>query len=68
MLIRGKLYKHVRDPEGLLGTVPAIGTALAGAVTGRFLKNPRFTFAVALVTIKWLMLYLFYRKRIFLKV
>jgi predicted acyltransferase len=28
-----------RDPEGLLSTVPAIGTALAGALTGRFLKN-----------------------------
>jgi len=42
-LIPGRLYKGVRDPEGLLGTIPAIGTALAGAVTGQLLKNPRFT-------------------------
>jgi predicted acyltransferase len=51
-LIPGQLYIHVpdthppqniRDPEGLLGTIPAIGTALAGAVTGQFLKNARFT-------------------------
>jgi predicted acyltransferase len=42
-LIPGHLYKGVRDPEGLLGTIPAIGTALAGAVTGQFLKNPRYT-------------------------
>ena len=26
-----------------MATVPAIGTALAGAVTGQFLKNPRYT-------------------------
>jgi predicted acyltransferase len=43
LLIPGQLYKGVRDPEGLLATVPAIGTALAGALTGEFLKNPRFS-------------------------
>jgi predicted acyltransferase len=42
-LIPGRLYQGDRDPEGLLGTVPAIGTALAGAITGQFLKNPRYT-------------------------
>jgi len=42
-LIPGRLYKGVRDPEGLLGTIPAIGTALAGVVTGQLLKNPRYT-------------------------
>ncbi len=31
-----------RDPEGILSTVPAIGTALAGAITGQFLKNARY--------------------------
>ena len=31
-----------RDPEGILSTVPAIGTALAGALTGRFLKSERY--------------------------
>ena len=39
MLIPGKLYEKVRDPEGLLATIPAIGTALAGVMTGQFLKD-----------------------------
>ena len=43
LLIPGHLYKDVRDPEGLLATMPAIGTALAGALTGQLLKNPRYT-------------------------
>jgi predicted acyltransferase len=39
----GLLHRNPsRDPEGLLSTVPAIGTALAGALTGRFLKNERY--------------------------
>lgn len=38
-LIPGRLYKGDRDPEGILGTVPAIATALAGAVTGQLLKS-----------------------------
>ena len=42
-LLPGRLYKGVRDPEGLLGTIPAISTALAGAITGQLLKNPRYT-------------------------
>jgi predicted acyltransferase len=42
-LIPGHLYRGDRDPEGLLGTVPAIATALAGAVTGRLLKNERIS-------------------------
>lgn len=42
LLIPGHLYNGDRDPEGLLGTVPAIATALFGAVTGQFLKNARF--------------------------
>jgi predicted acyltransferase len=49
LLIPGQLYHrgadghNIRDPEGLLATVPAIGTALAGALTGQLLKNPRYT-------------------------
>jgi predicted acyltransferase len=43
LLIPGHLYKDVRDPEGLFATLPAIGTALAGALTGQLLKNPRYT-------------------------
>jgi predicted acyltransferase len=40
-LIPGQLYQGDRDPEGLLGSVPAIGTALLGAITGQFLKESR---------------------------
>jgi predicted acyltransferase len=29
------------DPESLLGTLPAIATGLAGALTGRWLRSPR---------------------------
>ncbi len=42
-LIPGHLYVGNRDPEGLLGTVPAIGTALFGALTGEWLKDSRRT-------------------------
>ena len=41
LLIPGKLYRGDRDPEGLLATIPAIATALIGAVTGQFLKDHR---------------------------
>jgi len=41
LLIPGRLHAGNRDPEGLLGTIPAIGTALAGAVTGQYLKSGR---------------------------
>ncbi len=37
-LIPGRLYKGVHDPEGLLATIPAISTALLGALTGLFLS------------------------------
>jgi predicted acyltransferase len=39
MLIPGRLYRGDRDPEGLLATVPAIATALAGVLTGQLLKS-----------------------------
>ena len=39
LLIPGHLYRGDRDPEGLLGTIPAIATALAGALTGQFLRS-----------------------------
>ena len=38
-LIPGHLYVGDRDPEGLFATVPAIGTALFGALTGEWLKD-----------------------------
>ncbi|MFK5921108.1 MAG: DUF5009 domain-containing protein [Verrucomicrobiota bacterium] len=37
-LIPGRLYKGVHDPEGLLATIPAVATALLGALTGIFLS------------------------------
>jgi predicted acyltransferase len=43
LLIPGRLYQGDRDPEGILATVPAIATALFGAVTGRLLKNESFS-------------------------
>jgi len=45
ILLPGKLHRIVYDPEGILSTVPAIGTALLGVFTGRFLrmKTERFS-------------------------
>jgi len=34
---------HTWDPEGLLGTLPAMGTALLGILTGTWLKRKGFT-------------------------
>jgi predicted acyltransferase len=42
-LIPGRLLHGDRDPVGLFGTIPAISTALAGALTGDLLKSPRFS-------------------------
>jgi predicted acyltransferase len=39
MLLPGKLYREVRDPEGLFSTIPAIGTVLLGAITGHWLRR-----------------------------
>jgi len=36
-LMPGVLYKGVRDPEGIFATVPAVGTALLGALAGELL-------------------------------
>ncbi len=38
-IMPGKLYLGIHDPEGLTSTIPAIGTALLGILTGNFLKN-----------------------------
>lgn len=37
-LVPGKLYLDVHDPEGLFSTIPAIGTAMLGMLTGHLLK------------------------------
>jgi predicted acyltransferase len=38
-IIPGHLYLGIHDPEGLVSTIPAIGTGLLGIITGSFLKN-----------------------------
>jgi predicted acyltransferase len=38
ILLPGKLHRIVYDPEGILSTIPAIGTALLGIFTGQFLR------------------------------
>ncbi len=40
-LMMGHLYERVRDPEGLLSTLPAIGTCLLGVVTGEWVRKFR---------------------------
>jgi predicted acyltransferase len=39
LLMPGKLYLGNHDPEGILSTIPAIGTALLGMFTGEFLLS-----------------------------
>ncbi len=43
MLVPGKLYLGVHDPEGLLVKIPATATALLGVLTGSFIKNNKQT-------------------------
>jgi len=38
-LLPGHLYRGIHDPEGLLATLPAIGTALLGIFTGTLLRS-----------------------------
>lgn len=38
-LMMGHLYNEVRDPEGLISTIPAIGTTLMGLLTGEWLRS-----------------------------
>lgn len=42
-IVPGKLYLTIHDPEGLMSTIPAIGTGLLGVLTGTFLKKHPFT-------------------------
>ncbi len=39
LLMPGKLYLGIHDPEGLVSTIPAIATALMGIYTGNLLKQ-----------------------------
>jgi predicted acyltransferase len=43
LLLPGKLHRTVYDPEGLLSTIPAIGSALLGIFTGQFLRSEKFS-------------------------
>jgi len=39
MILPGKLYLGIHDPEGLISTIPAIGTGLLGILAGNLLRN-----------------------------
>ena len=39
LVVPGRLYLGIHDPEGLMSTIPAIGTGLLGILTGQYLKN-----------------------------
>ncbi len=39
IVMPGKLYKGIHDPEGLLSTIPAICTGLLGIFAGNLLRN-----------------------------
>ncbi len=43
MIIPGKLYLIIHDPEGLVSTIPAISTGLLGIFAGQLLKNTTVT-------------------------
>jgi len=38
-ILPGHLYLTIHDPEGLMSTIPAIGTGLLGILAGNLLKN-----------------------------
>ncbi len=44
-LLPGRLYEGTRDPEGLLSTIPALGTTLLGMLAGLWLRSPGATLA-----------------------
>ncbi len=39
MVLPGKLYRGVRDPEGLFSTIPSVATVLLGAAAGHWLRR-----------------------------
>lgn len=47
-LLPGRLHRVDRDPEGLFSSVPAVATALLGALTGTWLRNTTRTTATTL--------------------
>src|SRR5271166_796537 len=47
-LFMGHLYNGTRDPEGILSTIPAIGTTLIGVLTGYWLRSEKSPAAKAI--------------------
>ena len=43
MILPGKLYLGIHDPEGLVSTIPAISTGLMGILAGSLLKDKTVT-------------------------
>jgi len=43
LILPGKLYLGIHDPEGLISTIPAISTGLLGIYAGNLLKNSPLT-------------------------
>jgi predicted acyltransferase len=43
LIIPGRLYLTIHDPEGLISTIPAISTGLLGIYAGNLLKNSPLT-------------------------
>ena len=43
LILPGKLYLGIHDPEGLMSTIPAIATGLLGIYAGNLLKNSPLT-------------------------
>jgi predicted acyltransferase len=41
VIMPGKLYRDIHDPEGFFSTLPAIGTTLMGMLTGEFMLSKR---------------------------
>ena len=39
LLLPGRLYKGIHDPEGILSTVPAVATALLGMLAGHYVMR-----------------------------
>lgn len=43
LFLPGRMHRPTYDPEGILSTIPAIGTALLGIFTGEFLRLQQFS-------------------------
>jgi predicted acyltransferase len=69
LLLPGRMHRPTYDPEGILSTIPAIGTALLGIFTGEFLRLQQYNqqkktlyillAGILLVVVGWLWNFLF---------